>query len=226
VTSRLAGIDPALYVITDTALCARAGRSVAETVAAAVRGGAGIVQVRDKAINDAAFYELSVAVLKAVKEASGGRRVPVVLNDRVEIAARLLAEGLEVHVHVGQDDMPPDQVRERLGPKPLIGLSITNQTELLATRAHPCVDLLGIGPVFATATKPDAARPLGARRLAELVDQTDIPAVAIGGIDVARAGELHTTGVVGICVVSAICQAADPEASARALYQAFKAGGT
>lgn len=225
-TSRLAGIDPTLYFITDSALCARAGRSVAETAAAAVRGGAGMVQVRDKTIDDDAFHDVAVAVLDAVEKAAHGRRVPVVLNDRVAVAARLIAAGRDVHVHVGQDDLPPLQARKRLGPRPLIGLSITNEVELLAARADPCVDLFGIGPVFATATKPDAAAPLGARRLAALVRQTAIPAVAIGGIDAVRAGELRATGVVGVCVVSAICLAADPETSARALYVAFKAGSS
>lgn len=222
-TSRLAGIDPALYFITDSALCARAGRSVPETAAAAVRGGAGIVQVRDKTLDDAAFHDLTLAVLAAVEQAAAGRRVPVVLNDRVAVAARLIADGHDVHIHVGQDDMPVAEVRARLGPGPLIGLSITNAAELRAASAQPGIDLLGIGPIFATATKPDAAAPLGVQRLAELVRQTTIPAVAIGGIDATRAAALRPTGVVGICVVSAICLATDPETSARELRRAFRA---
>lgn len=223
-TSRLAGIAPALYFITDSAQCAHAGRSVAETAAAAVRGGAGMVQVRDKALDDAAFHDLALAVIAAVERAAAGRHVPVVLNDRVEVAARLIDEGHDVHIHVGQDDLPVAEVRRRLGPRPLLGLSVTNTAEARAARTIPGIDLLGIGPVFATATKPDAAEPLGAAGLAELVRQSSTPAVAIGGIDVARARLLAATGVVGVCVVSAICLAPDPEASARALVQAFHAG--
>lgn len=224
-TARLAGIDPALYFVTDGALCAQAGRSVPETVAAAVRGGAGVIQVRDKTLDDAAFHDLTLAVLDAVARAAAGRRVPVVLNDRVAVAARLIAEGRDVHIHVGQDDMPVAEVRARLGPRPLLGLSVTNQAELRAARPIPGVDLLGIGPIFATATKPDAAAPLGVAGLAALLRQTSIPAVAIGGIDAACARPLQATGVVGICVVSAICLATDPEASARTLRQAFNPHG-
>lgn len=223
-TDRLQGIDTTLYFITDSAQCAQCGRSVAETAAAAVRGGAGWVQVRDKTLSDAAFYRLSRAVLEAVERVAlpAGRRVPVVLNDRVDVAARLLAEGRDVHIHVGQDDMPVADVRRRLGPQPLLGLSAAAPAEFAAARASGVVDLLGVGPVFATATKGDAGAALGVARLAELTARASLPVVAIGGINAARAARLRGSGVVGVCVVSAICLAADPEASARALVRAFK----
>lgn len=227
-TDRLQGIDSALYFITDSAQCAERGRSVPETAAAAVRGGAGWVQVRDKALDDAAFYRLSLAVLDAVERVArpAGRRVPVVLNDRVDVAARLLAEGREVHIHVGQDDMAVAAVRRRLGPQPLLGLSAAAPAEFAAARASGGVDLVGIGPVFATATKGDAGAALGLARLAELAAQAGLPAVAIGGITAARAAQVRASGVIGVCVVSAICLAADPEASARALVRAFKGAST
>lgn len=219
--ARWRGVDPSLYFVTDSALCARAGRSVAATAAAAVRGGAGLVQVRDKALDDAAFQELSLAVLRAVQEAAPGRRVPVVLNDRVAVVARLLDAGHDVHVHVGQDDAPVAEVRRRLGPGPLLGLSVANPAEVAAARAAGGVDLLGISPVFATPTKTDAGQGLGLARTRELVADAGLPAVAIGGIKLDNAGQLRATGVVGICVVSALCLAPDPEAHARALYRAF-----
>lgn len=219
--ARWRGIDPSLYFITDTALCARAGRSVAETAAAAVRGGAGLVQVRDKQLDDDGFYRLGLAVLDAVAQAAGARRVPVVLNDRIDVAVRLLAEGHRVHVHVGQDDMPVAEVRRRLGPEPLLGLSVATRADIAAARSSGGVDLLGLGPVFATATKHDAGQALGLARVRELVADAALPAVAIGGINLANAGVLRATGIVGICVVSALCPAPDPEARARALYRAF-----
>ena len=220
--ARWRGVDPRLYFVTDTALCTRAGRSVAETAAAAVRGGAGLVQVRDKHLDDTAFYRLSLAVLAAVKGAAAGRRVPVVLNDRIAVAARLLAEGHDVHVHVGQHDMPVAAVRRRIGAQPLLGLSVATRSQVAAARAAGGVDLLGISPAFATATKDDAGQALGLARVRELVAGAGLPAVAIGGINMANAGRLRTTGVIGICVVSAICLASDPEARARALYRAFQ----
>lgn len=227
-TNRLQGVDPTLYFITDSAQCARAGRSVQETAAAAVRGGAGLVQIRDKTLDDAAFYRLSLAVLDAVEAAAAtrARRVPVVLNDRVNVAARLLAEGRNVHIHVGQDDMSAAEVRRRLGPVPLLGLSAACAGEFAAARASGVVDLVGVGPVFATATKEDAGTALGVERLTALVAQAQLPAVAIGGITVERAALLRGSGVIGVCVVSAICLAADPQASAQALVRAFTEGAT
>lgn len=222
-SARLQGLDPGLYFVTDTLLCARAGRSVALTAAGAVRGGAGIVQIRDKHIDDAAFYRLSLAVLRAVR-AAASQRVAVVLNDRVDVAARLLAEGHDVHVHVGQGDTPVAEVRQRLGSQPLIGLSVASAQEVAAAEATGEVDMLGISPVFTTRTKEDAGKALGLARVRELVAGTHLPAFAIGGINLDNAGQLRATGVRGICVVSAICLASDPEASARALHRAFLAG--
>lgn len=225
-SARLAGIDPRLYFITDSGLCARAGRDVATTTAAAVAGGAGMVQVRDKELADDDFYRLAREVMNAVDGAvaGSGRRVPVFLNDRVAVARRLLDEGAEVHVHVGQDDMPPGEVRRWLGPEPLLGLSAAAPEEFAVARASDAVDLVGIGPVFATATKADAGSALGVEELQRLAAEADLPAVAIGGIDRAGAALLHGTGVIGVCVVSAICLADDPRAMAQRIHAAFARG--
>ncbi|GAA4282892.1 thiamine phosphate synthase [Brevibacterium daeguense] len=227
-TDRLAGLDTALYLVTDTAQCASAGRSVAQTVAEAVAGGVGIVQVRDKTATDAAFRRLTEEVLEAVERTRQRegitRPIPVFLNDRVEIARDLLAEGTQVHVHVGQTDTPVTKVRELLGPEPLIGLSAAEDEEFAAARASGVVDLLGVGPAYETATKADAPAGLGPQRLAELVARAGLPCVGIGGITADRAAELRGTGIIGICVVSAICAAPDPRAAARALRTAFLHG--
>lgn len=234
--SRLAGIDTRLYLVTDSAQCREAGRSVAETVREAVAGGVGIVQVRDKDIDDDAFYTLTREVLAAVDSATAdsatadsatadtNRRVPVVLNDRVAVAQQLLAEGVHVDIHVGQSDIPVEQVRELVGPEPLIGLSAANDAEFSAARESGVVDLVGIGPVYDTTTKTDAPDGIGPGRLGELVDQAGLPAVGIGGISTARAAELRGRGLIGICVVSAICRAEDPRAAARQLLAEFGDG--
>lgn len=224
-SARLAGFDSRLYLVTDSAQCVAAGRSVAETVRAAVAGGVGIVQVRDKDINDGEFYTLAREVVAAIDLAVIGtdRVVPVFLNDRVDVARRLLDEGTQVHIHVGQSDTPVSRVRDLLGDEPLIGLSAANEEEFAAARESAVVDLVGIGPVYDTTTKADAPQGIGAEHLGELVDMAGIPAVAIGGIDAARAAELGGRGLIGICVVSAICTAADPKQAAAGLLAAFAA---
>lgn len=229
--ARLAGIDTRLYLVTDSTQCREAGRSVADTVREAVAGGVGIVQVRDKDIDDDAFYTLTREVIAAVDSAVAGsaahgenRRVPIVLNDRVTVAQRLRAEGEIVHIHVGQSDTPVQQVRELIGPEPLIGLSAANDAEFAAARDSGAVDLVGIGPVYDTTTKNDAPDGIGPDRLGELVGEAGLPAVAIGGISTTRARELRGRGLIGICVVSAICRADDPQIAAQHLLAEFGDG--
>lgn len=223
VNARLAGIDPRLYFVTDPLLCASAHRSVAATAAAAVAGGAGVVQVRAKQLDDRSFYELVRSVYDAVRAATAGtrRHVPVVVNDRVQTAERLREEGIEVHIHVGQQDMPVARVRAHLGPAPLLGLSVSTAAELAAAEATGVVDLVGLSPAFETATKPDAGVALGVARIAELAGTTTLPAFAIGGVTAARARALRDSGITGVCVASAICAADDPRAAAAEILAAF-----
>jgi thiamine-phosphate pyrophosphorylase len=222
-TDRFVGIDTRLYLVTDSAQCEAAGRTVAQTVQAAVAGGVGIVQVRDKDIDDGEFYSLARQVIAAVDTATRGtdRIVPVVLNDRVEVARRLIDEGETIHIHVGQTDTTVTEVRAAVGEAPLIGLSAATSAEFAAARATGVVDLVGIGPVYDTTTKADAPDGIGPDRLGELVAEAGIPAVAIGGITADRAPDLSGRGLIGICVVSAICLADDPKAAAEDLLSAF-----
>ena len=212
--------DPALYLVTDARLCRP--RAVADVVRAAVAGGVTAVQVRDK---EAPRGEL-LALTRAVQEAVADRPdVAVVVNDAVDVALLAGADG----VHVGQDDLPAEEVRALIGPDRLLGLSVSSRAELDAAAALPpgTLDLVGLGPVWGTPTKPDAGPPLGPaglRELARAARAEGLPAVAIGGIDVARAAEAAATGVVGICVVSALCAAPDPTAVARRLRREI--GGT
>ncbi len=212
------GFDPRLYLVTDTALCAP--RSVPEVVAAAVAGGVTAVQVRDKT---ASRREL-LALTRAVQEVLAGRPdVRVVVNDAVDVA---LLTGADVHV--GQTDLPATEVRALLGPGPVIGVSVGGAADLAGVLALPAgtVDLVGLSPVWATPTKPDAGTGLGldgVRALAAAARDGGLRSVAIGGIAAANAGAVAATGVDGVCVVSGICAAADPAAAARELRAALEA---
>lgn len=229
--SRLAGADWRLYLVTDTQQSASRGRTVPETVRQAVAGGVGVVQVRDKDLPDAEFRALTLEVAEAIEAGRAARpdgpgpRVPLFLNDRAEVASALIGEGFPVHLHIGQDDTDPARARELIGQDALLGLSAASPEELARAAGEP-VDLLGVGAVWATTTKPDAPEPLGVDTLTARVAAAPLPCVAIGGITRERAGSLRPTGVIGICVVSAICAAPDPAAAARGLLEAFTPAAT
>ncbi|GAB3665248.1 thiamine phosphate synthase [Nocardioides korecus] len=203
-----------LYLVTDTASCGE--RGVAETVRLAARGGVTLVQVREPGLGTRDLCALT----RAVQDALAGTGVPVVVNDRVDVALAVGADG----VHVGQGDLPPDVARQLLGPRALVGLSVSTADQVAEAQAWnargPVLDYLGVGPVWATPTKPEAATPLGLERTAALVAlaaSTDLPCVAIGGIGPDVAASVRATGVAGLAVVSAVCAAADPAAAASAL---------
>lgn len=201
--------DPAclrLMLVTDRPMAR--GRSLVEVVAAAVAGGVTSVQLREKTADTRRFVELA-RDLDALLRPLG---VPLWINDRIDVA---LAAGID-HVHVGQSDMTPADVRRLMGPTAVIGLSITRPEELVAEDLAP-VDCLGVGPVFATATKSDAAPALGLDGLAAIRRAGGLPVVAIGGIGPAEVAAVRATGVEGVAVVSAIMAAADPRAAARVL---------
>jgi thiamine-phosphate pyrophosphorylase len=212
--------DPTLYLVTDTALSRP--RPVADIVRAAVAGGVTTVQVRDKTASRRELLELTRAVQAALADRPD---VALWVNDAVDVALLAGADG----VHVGQDDLPPAEVRALLGPGRLLGFSVSSVAELDVARALPAgtVDVVGIGPVWTTPTKPDAGSALGpdgVRALAGAARAAGFATVAIGGIDAARAAEVAATGVDGVCVVSAVCTAPDPAAAARALRSAIDRG--
>lgn len=197
-------IPLALYLVTDHRL---PFPRLLEIVAAAVAGGVTLVQLRNPDLGGRALLEQALAL----KARLAGTGVPLIVNDRVDVAHAAGADG----VHVGQSDLPADAARALLGPDAIIGLSITEPGQLAAV--PPGVDYLGVGPVFATATKGDAAPPLGLGGLRAIAGATALPTVAIGGIDRTNASEVRATGVCGLSVVSAISSAADPRAAAEAL---------
>lgn len=207
----VSSLDLSVYLVTDPMQCRLLG--VLETVAAALKGGVTAVQLRDKHADD---VEL-VALGRALRERMSGSGVPLIVNDRVEVAVAIGADG----VHVGQSDAEALEARERLGPQAILGLSV--QTVEHARAVDPClVDYVGVGPVFATTTKPDHATPLGFDGLAKVCAASPVPAVAIGGLGADHLGAVLTAGAVGAALVSAICSAPDPERAARALAEASR----
>jgi thiamine-phosphate pyrophosphorylase len=215
------GFDPTLYFVTDTVLCRP--RPVAEVVRQAVAGGVTAVQVRDKDASPRDLLQLTRAVQAALADRP---EVAVVVNDAVDVALIARADG----VHVGQADLPPADVRAVIGSDAILGLSVESPADLTAALRLPpgTVDVVGLSPVWATPTKPEAGPGLGldaVREMAAAAHAAGLLAVAIGGIDATRASAVASTGVDGVCVVSDICAADDPEASARRLRTALGAVG-
>lgn len=202
-------IDLSLYLVTDRRLVG--ARGVVPTVRAALAGGVTAVQLRDP---EATGRELYAAALE-LRETLTGSGVPLIINDRLDVALAAGADG----VHLGQSDLPADRARALAGPDFLIGGSASDGDELAAVDAAPAgtFDYVGIGPVYVTSTKGDAGAPLGPDGLARLAAATPLPTVAIGGISKENAAAVAASGVDGLSVISAICAAADPEEAARTL---------
>ncbi len=192
-------IDLSLYLVLDPDLCGGPAEMV-RTARLAAENGATVVQLRAPGWKKRQWLE-TARDLKAVLAPFG---VPLIINDHVDIALAIDADG----VHVGQDDLPAAETRRLIGPDKILGLSISNAIELAAVPQG--VDYLGIGPVYPTGTKPDAVAATGVSRFAQLVEATRLPVVAIGGINGGNCAPLFAAGAQGVAVVSAICGQADP----------------
>lgn len=184
------------------------GRDVRRVALEAVAGGVTAVQLRYK---QASVREL-VEVAGSLTDELVPRGVPVFVNDRLDIALAAGASG----VHVGQEDLAARDVRRIAGNELLLGVSATTVVEASAVEVE-LADYLGIGPVFPTPSKADAAPPLGVAGLAAAVQVAQLPVVAIGGITEENAAGVIGAGASGIAVISAICAAADPRAAAERL---------
>lgn len=202
-------LNLSLYLVTDPELCARRGVEV--IVAEAIAGGATVVQLRDKAAETRTVLELARR-LKALLESHG---VPLILNDRVDVALAMDADG----VHVGQDDMPAKEARRLIGRGKIVGLSVGDEREIAGLDPTE-VDYAGLGPVWATSTKPDSGAALGISETARLRRLIPVPTVGIGGINESNAAETIAAGLDGIAVVSAICAAKNPRRAAAGLKAA------
>ena len=194
-----------LYAVTDRAWVGR--QTLPEQVEAVLKGGATCVQLREKELDGAAFLE-EARTLAALCRRYG---VPLIINDNVEVALASGADG----VHVGQDDLTVEQVRRLAGDRLIVGVSAHSVEQALAAQAGGA-DYLGVGAVFATATKSDA-HVLPRETLAEICRAVDIPVVAIGGIGEDNLLQLAGTGVDGAALVSAIFSAPDIEGQCRKL---------
>jgi thiamine-phosphate pyrophosphorylase len=206
---RKMGRDPLaalrLCLVTDSTLCGE--RGVLAVVEAAVRGEVSCVQLREKSLDTRAFVERA----RALKAWLAPRGVPLIINDRLDVALACGADG----VHVGQNDMAAEDVR-RFMPHALIGLSLESVAQVAAAERAP-VDYYGVSPVFATATKHDTAPALGLDGLRAIRAQTRRPLIAIGGIQAENAAAVMSAGADGLAVVSALCAADDPAEAARML---------
>ena len=174
---------------------------------AAVRGGATMLQLRLKDVDARTQVEVARRLVAL-------RSVPVVINDRADIALAAAAAG----VHVGADDLPVDAVR-RIAPAGfIVGASVGSDEEVAGTRG---ADYVGIGPVYGTASKGDAGAALGVAEAARLARRCGVPAVGVGGISAVTAPEVTGAGLTGVAVIQAIFGAADPEEAARSLRAAI-----
>ena len=199
-----------LYVATDRGLAGT--RNPVDIVRAAIRGGASAVQLRDKHADTRDTLTLGRELRALTLE----NRVLFLVNDRVDLAIALEADG----VHLGPNDLPIAIARRMVGPNMIIGTSANTEEE--ARRAEEeGVDYLGVGPTYPTTTRDNPRPLLGPEGIARVRRACALPVVAIGGITAARAGELRQTGVNGVCVVSALFGAVDPEQAARDLSAAW-----
>ncbi len=202
------GFDPTLYLVTDPRL--GAPRPLLDTVAAAVSGGVTLVQLRDPDAPTRQLVDTARALVALLRPLG----VPLIVNDRVDVALAADADG----VHVGQSDMLTADARALIGPDRILGLSITDASEMRPADLAP-VDYIGVGPIYLQATKPNAAPPIGPEGLAAIRAMTQLPIVAIGGVGPANAERLIRAGADGLSVVSALMAASDPAGAARALIE-------
>jgi len=189
-----------------------AGRPFEAVVAAAVAGGATMVQLRDK--RGTTREQLQAA--RRLQALLGPLDIPLIINDRVDIALAVDADG----VHVGQDDMPAEEARRLIGPERILGLTLRTEAQARVLDAAT-VDYAGVGPIRPTTTKADALAPRDVAGFAEFRRLVPVPTVAIGGIVPDLAGPLLRAGADGIAVAAAIAGAADPAAAARCFAQSI-----
>jgi thiamine-phosphate pyrophosphorylase len=201
-----------LYLVTDRPCCG--ARPLEEVVAQAVAGGVAMVQLREKDLATGPFVALARR-LKALLAPSG---VPLIINDRMDVALASGADG----VHVGQGDMPCEELRRFMGPKAILGLSVETWDDVeRAERLE--VDYLGVSPVFPTPTKTDTRGAWGLEGIVRIRARSRHPLVAIGGLNLGNAADAVRAGAEGIAVVSAICASPDPAAAARDLDAVIRA---
>ncbi|SHE72512.1 thiamine-phosphate pyrophosphorylase [Mariniphaga anaerophila] len=198
--------DLGLYLVTDRDLSL--GRPLEFIVEEAVKGGVTMVQLREKACSSLEFYQLGIRLKKLLKPYA----VPLIINDRLDIALAVDADGL----HIGQSDLPWEVARRLLGKDKILGLSVETMEQAEESNKLD-IDYIGISPVFATPTKTDTFQPFGLEGVKAVSSIARHPNVAIGGINMNNAAQVMAQGANGIAVVSAISSAENPRLAAEAL---------
>lgn len=202
--------NPRLYFIADPAVCA--GRDVLDIVRQAAAGGATMVQLRNKTCDARTI----LAQAKNLKEILRPFNIPLIINDRADIALAADADG----VHLGQGDLPPEAARALLGPGKIIGITAFEAAHFKAIDLA-CVDYAGTGPFYPTRTKPDKA-VLGPQRFKALAALSPVPVVAIGGITPENAADALACGAAGVAMMRSISEAANPREAAEAFSKVLK----
>lgn len=202
-----------LHVITDVVLQTRFTH--AQVAELAARGGANIVQYREKRALLTREYISDAAAVRHACEAAGA---VCVVDDRVDVAAAVGAAG----VHLGRDDLPVDVARELVGLGMIIGGTANSIEEARQVWLRP-IDYLGVGPVYGTSSKVNPAPVLGLEQLAAIASECPVPVIAIGNITPSRVPEVLAAGVYGVAILSAVTCAQDPEAAAREFVDAIEA---
>ncbi len=206
--------DYSLYLVTDRAILG--GRDLYQTVESALRGGVTLVQLREKQISSRDFYQIALAL----KSLAVRYKVPLLINDRLDIALAVDADG----IHIGQEDLPLQVVRNLLGPQKIIGYSVSNIDEAVYGERNGA-DYLGAGPVYTTTTKAVTIEPLGVEGLRNIKDSVSIPVVGIGGINLNNVREVKKSGADGISIISGILGSFDPARTSRELCDAWQKKG-
>ena len=204
----------AVYVILDPDHCG--GRSLSDLARQAVQGGATLLQLR--AERRSTFEQVLLA--RALRTVTRELHVPLIINDRVDVALAVQADGVHVG-HPDVEDMPPELARQLLGPRAILGVSVATPSEAAATAGRGA-SYLSIGPIFGTASKGDAGPPVGPERLAAVRAAVTLPLCAIGGVTAANAGRAIAAGADGVAVISAVTMAGDVVAATRELATAVQ----
>lgn len=202
-------LDLSLYLVTDK--INKTDDEFLKIIEEAIKGGTTVVQIREKEGETLDFYNLALKV----KEITSKYNVPLIVNDRIDVALAIKSEG----VHIGQTDMPADVARSLIGDEMILGVSASTVKEARKAEKDGA-DYIGTGAVFPTATKDDAPS-ITKDDLKEVTGSINIPTVAIGGITLENASELAGTGISGISVVSAIMNSEDPKTASENLLKIY-----
>lgn len=211
ISERSKWIIRGLYLVTDRELCLY--HSLEDIINFSIKGGVSVVQLREKKSTTSEFLQIALNTKRQLINTN----VPLIINDRVDIALASRADG----VHLGQSDMPVAEARKILGPDAIIGLSVETWEDIYNLPDLSLIDYIGVSPIFATPTKSDTKGEWGLDGLKKIRAKIGIPLVAIGGINATNASSVIEAGADSLAVVSYLCSAKDPETEAKKIKRLF-----